>query len=146
MADMAVSATQDEFATILNRVVDGKERIVLHRDGKPVAVVIPVEDLKLLERLIEEEEDRIDLANGLRSARVYVNGHAGRLIRGRRLRSAIDLRGLPHGRFQVTVVAVLRNGRHVSASRTYHTCEPKRPRSPTHRRPRIHHKTPQQVP
>ena len=54
MADMAVSATQDEFATILNRVVDGKERIVLHRDGKPVAAVIPVEDLKLLERLIEE--------------------------------------------------------------------------------------------
>ena len=66
MADMAVSATQDEFATILNRVVDGKERIVLHRDGKPVAVVIPVEDLKLLERLIEEEEDRIDLARAER--------------------------------------------------------------------------------
>ena len=54
MADMAVSATQDEFVTILNRVADGKERIVLHRDGQPVAVVIPVEDLKLLERLIEE--------------------------------------------------------------------------------------------
>jgi prevent-host-death family protein len=66
MADMAVSATQDEFATILNRVADGKERIVLHRDGKPVAVVIPVEDLKLLERLIEEEEDRIDLARAER--------------------------------------------------------------------------------
>ena len=66
MADMAVSATQDEFATILNRVTDGKERIVLHRDGKPVAVVIPVEDLKLLERLIEEEEDRIDLARAER--------------------------------------------------------------------------------
>ncbi|HKC74901.1 MAG TPA: type II toxin-antitoxin system prevent-host-death family antitoxin [Chloroflexota bacterium] len=66
MADMAVSATQDEFATILNRVVDGKERIVLHRDGKPVAAVIPVEDLKLLERLIEEEEDRIDLARAER--------------------------------------------------------------------------------
>jgi prevent-host-death family protein len=62
VADMVVSAAQDEFATILNRVADGKERIVLHRDGKPVAAVIPVEDLKLLERLIEEEEDRIDLA------------------------------------------------------------------------------------
>ena len=66
MADMAASAAQDEFATILNRVADGKERIVLHRDGKPVAAVIPVEDLKLLERLIEEEEDRIDLAKAER--------------------------------------------------------------------------------
>ena len=66
MADMAVSTTQDEFAAILNRVADGKERIVLHRDGEPVAAVIPVEDLKLLERLIEEEEDRIDLAKAER--------------------------------------------------------------------------------
>jgi prevent-host-death family protein len=66
MADMAVSTAQEEFATILNRVADGKERIVLHRDGEPVAAVIPVEDLKLLERLIEEEEDRIDLAKAER--------------------------------------------------------------------------------
>ena len=66
MADMAVSTTQDEFAAILNRVTDGKERIVLHRDGEPVAAVIPVKDLKLLERLIEEEEDRIDLAKAER--------------------------------------------------------------------------------
>lgn len=66
VADMALSAAPDEFATILNRVADGNERIVLHRDGKPVAAVIPVEDLKLLERLIEEEEDRIDLAKAER--------------------------------------------------------------------------------
>jgi prevent-host-death family protein len=66
VADMAVSAAQNEFATILTRVADGKERIVLHRDGQPVAAVIPVEDLKLLERLIEEEEDRIDLAKAER--------------------------------------------------------------------------------
>jgi prevent-host-death family protein len=72
MADMAVSTTQDEFATILNRVADGQERIVLHRDGEPVAAVIPVEDLKLLERLIDEEEDRIDLA---RAERVLSDPH-----------------------------------------------------------------------
>jgi prevent-host-death family protein len=66
VADMAVSAAQNEFAAILNRVADSKERIVLHRDGQAVAAVIPVEDLKLLERLIEEEEDRIDLARAER--------------------------------------------------------------------------------
>lgn len=51
-----------EFGTVLNRVAYGHERIVLERRGKPLAALIPLEDLQLLERLIEEEEDRIDLA------------------------------------------------------------------------------------
>ena len=49
---------------MLDRVVSGKERIILQRDDRPVAAVIPIEDLERLERLIEEEadEDRMDLA------------------------------------------------------------------------------------
>jgi prevent-host-death family protein len=61
MAQMAASAAREEFAEVLNRVAYGKERIVLHRHGKPVVAIIPVEDLQLLERLIDEEEDRIDV-------------------------------------------------------------------------------------
>ncbi len=61
MNDMAVSTTQDEFATLLERVARGKERIVLRQHDLPVAAVIPVEDLELLERLIEQEEDRLDI-------------------------------------------------------------------------------------
>ena len=61
MAQMAASAAREEFAEVLNRVAYGKERIVLHRHGKPLVAIIPVEDLQLLERLIEEEEDRIDV-------------------------------------------------------------------------------------
>lgn len=60
MADMAASIAREEFADVLNRVAYGKERIVLRRHGKPLVAVIPVDDLTLLERLIEEEEDRID--------------------------------------------------------------------------------------
>ena len=50
-----------EFGSVVNRVAFGHERIVLERRGKPLAALIPMEDLRLLERLIEEEEDRIDL-------------------------------------------------------------------------------------
>jgi prevent-host-death family protein len=50
-----------EFGSVVNRVAFGHERIVLERRGKPMAALIPMEDLRLLERLIEEEEDRIDV-------------------------------------------------------------------------------------
>ena len=64
MAQMAASAAREEFAEVLNRVAYGKERIVLHRHGKPLVAIIPVEDLQLLERLIEE--DRIDVEEARR--------------------------------------------------------------------------------
>lgn len=41
----------------MNRVRYKGERVVLHRRGKDVAALVPVEDLRLLEEL----EDRIDL-------------------------------------------------------------------------------------
>jgi prevent-host-death family protein len=66
MAQMAASAAREEFAEVLNRVAYGKERIVLQRHGKPLVAIIPVEDLQLLERLIEEEEDRIDVEEARR--------------------------------------------------------------------------------
>ena len=48
---------RDEFSDLVNRVAYGKERVVLTRRGKPLAAVVPLEDVELLERL----EDRIDL-------------------------------------------------------------------------------------
>src|SRR5512135_1252636 len=51
------------LADVLNRAEYRGERILIHRRGKDAAAIIPVEDLKLLERLIEEEEeDRVDSA------------------------------------------------------------------------------------
>ena len=64
MATMTTSAAHEDFGALLDRVVSGKELIILQRGDRPVAAVIPIEDLERLERLIEEEEDedRIDLA------------------------------------------------------------------------------------
>jgi beta-glucosidase len=75
----------------------------------------------------------IHLPHGLRSATIYVNGHRVRVLTGRRLRSRVDLRGLPRGRFTVRIVARTRAGRKVVSSRRYRTCTRRRPRGKRHR-------------
>lgn len=57
MVRKAVSEARENLAETLNRVRYGGERVVLHRRGKDVAAIVPVEDLELLEEL----EDRIDI-------------------------------------------------------------------------------------
>ncbi len=57
MTRLNATEVRSEFADILNRVAYRKERIILHRRGKNVAVLVPIEDLKLLKKI----EDRIDL-------------------------------------------------------------------------------------
>ena len=47
---------RDHFSDLVNRAAFGKERLVLTRRGKSVAAVVPMEDLRILERF----EDRID--------------------------------------------------------------------------------------
>jgi len=56
---MALNASRVryEFADLLSRVGYRKERLLIKRHGKPVAALVPVEDLTLLEKL----EDRLDL-------------------------------------------------------------------------------------
>ena len=57
MTRLAAGQVRKGFADALNRVAYGRERIVLHRRGKNVAAMVPVEDLALLEEL----ETRLDL-------------------------------------------------------------------------------------
>ncbi|MCZ6751725.1 MAG: type II toxin-antitoxin system prevent-host-death family antitoxin [Acidobacteria bacterium] len=57
MTRLNASEVRSDFADILNRVAYGGERIVLHRRGKNVAALVPLEDFALLEKL----EDNIDL-------------------------------------------------------------------------------------
>ncbi|MCX7011015.1 MAG: type II toxin-antitoxin system Phd/YefM family antitoxin [Candidatus Sumerlaeota bacterium] len=61
MTRLAASKARDDFAEVLNRVAYRGERIVLHRRGKNVAVIIPVAEYEFLERLVEEAENRGDL-------------------------------------------------------------------------------------
>jgi prevent-host-death family protein len=52
---------RQSLTEVLNRAEYQGERIIIHRRGKDVAAIVPLEDLKLLERLIEEAEDRLDV-------------------------------------------------------------------------------------
>jgi len=61
MTRLNVSKAREEFPEVVNRAAYGKERTIVSRRGKDLAAVIPIEDLRLLERLAQEETDRIDL-------------------------------------------------------------------------------------
>jgi len=61
MSRVNVMEARKAFSETINRVAFGKERIVLERRGKDVAALVSVEDLKLLEKLLDELEDRLDV-------------------------------------------------------------------------------------
>ena len=61
LRSITASEARGEFAEVINRVAYGGERVVIRRRDKELAAVIPMNDLRLLERLIEREEDRIDV-------------------------------------------------------------------------------------
>lgn len=51
------STARTNFAEIVSRAEYAGERTIVHRREKPVAAVIPIEDL----RLLEEMEDKADI-------------------------------------------------------------------------------------
>lgn len=57
MASVSTSKVRDGLSDAINRVAYGGERILLERRGKPIAAIVSVEDVELLERL----EDKIDV-------------------------------------------------------------------------------------
>ena len=57
MSTITAREARRTFADVLARAAYGKERITVTRNGKPVAVLVPVEDAEALEAL----EERIDL-------------------------------------------------------------------------------------
>lgn len=65
---LTVDATKldQELADAVNCVVDDQKRVILQRNDTPIAAVISLEDLRLLEHLIEEDEDRIDIESAER--------------------------------------------------------------------------------
>jgi len=61
MTRLNVSRARDEFPEVVNRAAYAKERTIVSRRGKDVAAVVPMEDLRRLERLTREEQDRLDI-------------------------------------------------------------------------------------
>ena len=57
MTRLTASQLREDMATAINKVAFGRERIVLQRNNKDVAALVPMEDLTLLREL----EDRADL-------------------------------------------------------------------------------------
>ncbi|HYN02581.1 MAG TPA: type II toxin-antitoxin system Phd/YefM family antitoxin [Vicinamibacteria bacterium] len=58
MTKLAASQARDAFSDTLNRVAYGGERIVLRRRGKDLAAIVPIEDLKLIQRTEDEIDQR----------------------------------------------------------------------------------------
>jgi prevent-host-death family protein len=58
---VSVVELRQSLSDCLNRAEYRGERIVIHRRDKDAAAIISIEDFRLLERLIEAEEDRIDV-------------------------------------------------------------------------------------
>jgi prevent-host-death family protein len=54
---LTTSTARSQFADIISRAEYAGERTVVHRRKKPVAAIVPIEDLELLERY----EDELDL-------------------------------------------------------------------------------------
>ena len=54
---VSTSKARVDFAEMINQVAYGGERVVLDRHGKPIAAIIPIDDLTCL----EEIENRMDI-------------------------------------------------------------------------------------
>jgi prevent-host-death family protein len=62
-AKLTASIARQNFSDIVNRAAYGGERIILHRRKKPVAAVVPIADLELIEKL----EDEFDVKAALKA-------------------------------------------------------------------------------
>ncbi|HLQ54663.1 MAG TPA: type II toxin-antitoxin system Phd/YefM family antitoxin [Streptosporangiaceae bacterium] len=58
--EIPVTQARDELADLVNRVAYGHERIILTRHSKPVACIVPPEDLAWLE---QRGQERINLTS-----------------------------------------------------------------------------------
>ena len=67
--EVAASAVRQNFSRIIDGVRVGGERILVTQHGRPVAAVIGVEDLELLQLL----EDRMDVAEARRRMKETAN-------------------------------------------------------------------------
>jgi prevent-host-death family protein len=54
---VSVSRARDDFAGLVNRAAYQHDRVLIARRGKPIAAIVPMEDVEALEEL-EDEFDR----------------------------------------------------------------------------------------
>lgn len=59
---------KEQFTDLVNRVAHSKERVILTRRGKEIAVIIPLEDFKLLQESLGKHDLR-EAIDALKEAR-----------------------------------------------------------------------------
>ena len=64
-----VIEAKEKFADLLNRVTNG-DRILLTRRGKEIAAMVPLEDLKTLQQILDKS-DLEDATDALKEARTF---------------------------------------------------------------------------
>lgn len=60
MTARPLNSTHEDLSDAIERVQDG-EPVLLEQGGRPLAAIVSVRDLRLLENLLEEMEDRLDI-------------------------------------------------------------------------------------
>lgn len=60
MTTISMSEIRLKLSELANRVIYGGERVVVEKNNKPAFALVSIEDLELLERL-EQLEDEIDI-------------------------------------------------------------------------------------
>ncbi|HEX8085562.1 MAG TPA: sialidase family protein [Solirubrobacteraceae bacterium] len=133
--DLTITTPRGEG--VVGQLVGGEPLVGTTEEQRPEVVLPPASDAappapgaprgapcrsrrRFVIRLREPKRGRIV------SAKVYVNGKRVRVIRGKRLRARVNLRGLPKGRYTVKVVVVTSTGRRITEKRRYRTCAPAR--------------------
>jgi prevent-host-death family protein len=64
---MTASQVRQQFADTINRVAKDETRVIVEKNGIPVAVMLPISDLRRLERMDEQDLKDWDLINDVRS-------------------------------------------------------------------------------
>ena len=88
MPRLNVMEARKTFGKTVNRVAFGKERIILERRGEDVVAIVPVEDVRLLERLERDMEDRIDAAE---ADRILDDAKPGDFVPWEQVKKALGL-------------------------------------------------------
>ena len=57
----SVEEYRTHFDEMLRHATDEKQHVILTRDGEPVAAIIPIEALGLLDHIFEALEDEVDM-------------------------------------------------------------------------------------
>ena len=56
-----IAEAKEDFSELVNRVAHNRDRVIITRRGKEIAVLIPIEDLQLL----QTQQDKRDLAEAV---------------------------------------------------------------------------------